>query len=258
MADYTIEDIVASLRSAGVEEGDNIFIHCNIGFFGRLEGATSADSLCDGFFEGLKRAVGEEGTLVVPTFSYSFCHNEIYNPKTTKSGCGLFTEYIYKQEGVIRSLDPNFSVAAFGKNAEYFTENPVHESFGYGSFWTRLMEKNGKIVCMNMDCGSTFVHYIEKQNEVPYRYNKAFNGCMELESGEVKRDYFVHFVYGLENPEDGPFFTRLDKKIREAGLCKEANLGKGTLLTMDSNKYYDFITETLKTEPRFLTIGGDK
>lgn len=258
MPDYTVDDIVTSLRKAGIVEGDNIFIHCNIGFFGRLEGANSADSLCAGFFEGLKKAVGEEGTLVVPTFSYSFCHNEVYNPMTTKSGCGLFTEFIYKQEGVIRSLDPNFSVTAYGKNSKYFTENPVHESFGYGSFWTRLMEKKGKIVCMNMDCGSTFVHYIEKQNNVLYRYNKAFNGIIELGDGSIMRDYYVHFVYGIETPDDGPCFTRLDKKIREADLCVEANLGKGTLLTMDANKYYEFISETLKKEPRFLTIGGDK
>lgn len=257
MADYTVDDIVTALREAGVCEGDNIFIHCNIGFFGRLEGATSSDTLCEGFLEGLKRAVGPEGTLVVPTFSYSFCHGEVYNPATTKSGCGLFTEYIYKQDGVIRSLDPNFSVAAIGKYADYFTEKPTNESFCYGSFWTRLMEKKGKIVCMNMDCGSTFVHYIEKQNEVPYRYNKAFNGCIELPDGTVKRDYFVHFVYGLESPEDGPYFTRLDEKIRCAGLCRTANLGKGTLLAMDANEYYDFISKTLKSEPRFLTRGGD-
>lgn len=231
-------------------------MHTNIGFFGRMENANSADALCEGFFNALKETVGEDGTIVVPTFSYSFCHQEEYNPQTTVTTCGMFSEYVRRQPEVIRSLDPNFSIAAFGSKAEYYTSNPTHESFGKGSFWERLLENKGKIVCMNMDCGSTFVHYIENCNQVPYRYNKAFNGTLIDYEGNQKRDYFVHYVYGYENPEDGPFFPRLNEKYHEAGLCVEAKLGKGVMLSMKSEEYFEFITETLKKEPRFLTIGG--
>ncbi len=255
---YTYTDIVDALKSVGIKEGDTLFIHSNIGFYGRMENVKKPEELCDGFLRALCKVVGTEGTVVMPTFSYSFCHNEVYDAKTTPTTCGMLPEYMRKQEGVIRSNDPNFSVAAIGKLAEYYTENPAHESFGEGSFWERFLKNKGKILCMNMDCGSTFVHYIEHLNHVPYRYNKAFNGIWIDENGEEKRDYFVHYVCSMEKPEDVAYFVRLDEKCHAAGICKSASLGKGTLLVMDSEKYVDFISSTLKTEPRFLTVGGDK
>ena len=256
-SNYSYEDILEALDRIGISEGDTIFLHTNIGFFGRMENAKTADELCGKFFAALKEKVGEGGNLVVPTFSYSFCHQEHYDPLTTSTTCGMFSEYVRKQEGVIRSLDPNFSIAAWGKLAEYYTENPAHESFGKGSFWERFFKEKGKIVCMNMDCGSTFVHYVENCNQVSYRNNKAFNGILTDAEGKEKRDYFVHYVYDMDKPEDGPYFPRLHEKYKDSGLCKEAELGKGIMRSMKAEEYYKFISDTLQTEPRFLTIGGD-
>ncbi len=256
-SNYTYEDIIEALRKIDIVTGDTVFLHTNIGFFGRLENAKTADALCEGFFDALQEVVGKEGTIVVPTFSYSFCHQEEYDPVNTPTTCGMFSEYVRKQDGVIRSLDPNFSVAAWGRLAAYYTGDPSHESFGKGSFWERFLKEKGKIVCMNMDCGSTFVHYVECCNQVDYRYNKAFNGILTDYQGNRKKDYFVHYVYDLDKPEDGPFFPRLHEKYQECGLCREAALGKGIMRSMKSEEYFTFISDTLKKEPRFLTIGGD-
>lgn len=252
--DYTRQELENCLKEIGIVSGDNLFIHSNIGFFGRMEGVNSANDLCENFIIALKNVVSESGTFVLPTFSYSFCHNEVYNPSTTKSKCGMLTEYAIRQKDMIRSLDPNFSIVAWGKLADRYTENPTHESFGRGSFWERLLESGGKIVCMNFDCGSTFIHYVERANSVPYRFNKAFNGTIHLDDGTEWRDYAVHYVF--EGDKDYPDCTRLDKKCREIGLCKTANLGKGTILAMDVNEYYELICDTLHNYPRFLTVGG--
>lgn len=252
--DYTRQDLEYALGKIGIGKGDRLFIHCNIGFFGRMEGAGSAEKLCDNFLFVLKKVLTDEGTFVLPTFSYSFCHGEIYDPKSTKSVCGMLTEYARKQEDVIRSLDPNFSIAAWGKLAREYTENPTHESFGEGSFWERLLNGGAKIVCMNMDCGSTFVHFAERYYSVPYRYNKAFNGVKVLSDGTRQRDHAVHYVFDGE--EDAPSFERLDRKCRDEGICKTTDLGKGSMLVMDIRQYFDLICKTLKTEPRFLTAGG--
>ena len=197
-ADYGFHDITAAFQDVGVQQGDSIFIHSNLGFLGMPEGARNADDICSMFLKAIQIVIGNAGTLVVPAFSYSFCHGELYNPESTASACGMFSEYVRVQRDVRRSLDPNFSIAAWGRLAEYYTDAPAHESFGKGSFWERLLEQKGKIICVNMDCGSTFVHYIEHFNQVPYRYNKAFNGVMVNFNGMEKRDYFVHYVYDLE------------------------------------------------------------
>ena len=254
--DYTYEDLVNAIKRIGITKGDNIFIHSNIGFFGRMENATSVDTLCGSYITALKETLTEEGTFVLPTFSYSFCHGEVFNPVKTKSDCGILTMYSLHQRDIIRSLDPNFSVVSWGKHAVFYTKNPAHESFGKDSFWERLLSTGGKIVCMNFDCGSTFVHYVERCASVSYRYNKAFNGKFEFDDGTSFRDYAVHYVH--DGGTDEPYFGRLDKKCRQAGICKITNLGKGTMLSMDIKEYFDLIMQTLQVEPRFLTVGGDK
>ena len=251
--DYTCQDLENSLREIGVSEGDNVFIHSNIGFFGRMKDVKSADELCNCFLSVIKKTVTTNGTIVLPAFSYSFCHNEVYNPKTTKTTCGMLSEYAIKQSDTIRSIDPNFSIVAWGRLSKEYTENPTHESFGKGSFWSRILESGGKIICMNFDCGSTFVHYVERANDVSYRYNKAFNGIIEMPDGNKIRDYAVHFVF--EGEKDYPTFERLDRKCREKNICKISNLGKGTILAMDIKQYYNLICESLKENPRFLTVG---
>lgn len=251
--DYTRNEFEACLRELGVVSGDNLFIHSNIGFFGRMEGVKSADELCAEIYTALKHVVTESGTIVLPAFSYSFCHNEVYNPLSTKSDCGMLSEYAIRQKDTIRSMDPNFSIVAWGNRAKEYTENPPHESFGEGSFWSRILASGGKIVCMNYDCGSTFVHYVEKSNSVPYRYNKAFNGVIRLNDGQELRDYAVHFVC-----DEGPNrqeLSRLNELCKKMNSFMRVSIGKGSIIAMDIGEYYEFISKALKENPRFLTIG---
>ena len=105
---------------------------------------------------------------------------------------------------------------------------------------------------MNFDCGSTFVHYVERVNQVPYRYNKAFNGTMVVE-GKEARDYAVHYVYDNTRPQDGPEFSRLDALVRQQPFFFRAALGRGNLLHFPAQEYKALITETLKKRPYFLT-----
>lgn len=249
VANYTKQDIIDRLREIGIEKGDDVFIHSNLGFYGVLEGCKSADSLCVTFIEALTEVLGEEGTVVTPTFSYSYCHNEVYNPATTPTTCGMLATYMFKHYPENRTLDPNFSVCGIGHNMSEYKKCNVHEAFGQGCFWELFKKNNGKIICMNFDAGSTFVHYIERCNNVSYRYNKAFNGQTQI-GEEIFKDYAVHFVF--EGDDNAPSMERVDELCRANNLIKEAPLGKGTILAYSSNEYYDFFTELLKTRPRAL------
>jgi len=254
---YSYNDLIRALKSVGMEQGDTIFIHSNIGFFGKAENVKSSDQLADFFFRALKESVGSEGNIICPSFTYSFCHDEIFDPAVTASNCGMLSEYMRKQDDVLRSLDPNFSIVAWGKNAKEYTKVLTHESFGAGSFWERLLHtQKSKILCMNYDCGTTFLHYVEKMSNVPYRYNKAFNGKM-IVNGHEKKDYFVHWVYDLEKKEDASNTKLLSDLCKEKGICKTSYLGRGVLHCMDVKEYYELIQNELKEHPRFLTKGGD-
>lgn len=148
-------------------------------------------------------------------------------------------------------------MVSYGKNRIVYTKEPAHESFGKGSFWERFLNTKGKIICMNFDSGSTFVHYVEHENQVIYRYNKAFNGEMVC-NGTRLRDYFVHYVYDKDKAEHEPDFSKLDRLCKEKGICKTVFLGRGSINCMEAEEYFHFISEMLKKEPYFLTKGGNR
>lgn len=252
MAAYTYHDILEALKAVKLSEGDDVFVHSNIGFFGKLEGANSADDLCKAFVEAFMDIIGKTGTLVLPTFTYSFCHDEVYDPATTPTKCGMLPEYLRRHPQARRSNDPNFSVVAIGARAEEYTRDWAHEAFGQGCFWEHFLRNEGRIVCMNFDCGSTFVHYVERMNNVPYRYNKAFNGIMCL-NGKERRDYAVHYVYDNAQPQDAPDFSRLDEIVRKQTFFSQIKLGKGSILQFPAKEYAEVISAALKEDPFFLT-----
>ena len=55
--------------------GDTIYCHSAIGYFGRLLDCDSADDLCECFFDSIFEIIGDSGTLIVPTYTYSFPKN---------------------------------------------------------------------------------------------------------------------------------------------------------------------------------------
>ena len=248
-SDYSIQDIQKALLEIGIQYGDDVFIHSNLGFFGILEGCRSADALCESFFSAIKSVVGDEGTIITPTFSYSYCHNEIFDPYNTKTNCGMLSEYMMKLYPDNRTMDPNFSVCGTGAHMEEYKKCNIHEAFGEGCFWDLFQQNHGKIICMNFDSGSTFVHFIERKNNVSYRYNKAFNG-QTLVNGKLKRDYAVHFVF--EGADDAPCQERVDELCKEYHISKQTNLGRGTILAFPVQEYYDFFSDILKKRPRVL------
>src|SRR5215470_17644167 len=109
MSDYSSADIKAALDKLPLGRGDIIFCHSNIGFFGRSSYGTYGD-VCEAFFDALMARLGYEGTLCVPTFTYSFQRGEVFDPDCSVSSMGVFAEWIRKHEASTRSDDPCYSV----------------------------------------------------------------------------------------------------------------------------------------------------
>ena len=205
--DFSKSDIVNALKNVGLKPGDNIFVHSNIGFFGKLEGGNNKDDYYRIFKDAIFEVIGSEGTLVVPTFTYSYCWNQVYDKHSSKSTCGFFSEMVRNDSSSVRSEDGNFSIAAIGKNALYFVSDSPSDSFGEDSFWGKFLKLEGKFCNWNFDSASTFIHFVEKQLNVDYRYDKTFLGKSLIKGKKVDKK-FTHFVYDLEKPENSPDFSQ--------------------------------------------------
>lgn len=253
--DYSKNDIINALRKVGIEKDDNVFIHSNIGFFGKLQGDNSKESYWKIFKQAIFEVIGNEGTLIIPTFTYSFCWNKIFDKKSTISTTGLLSELVRNDPASYRSNDANFSVAAIGKNAKIFTNNIPSHSFGANSFWERFLKVNGKVCCFNVGMNyNTFIHYVEKVLNVPYRYDKEFFG-KSLIDGKLEEKKFVHFVRDLDDPNTYPDLTEFVNIAHQLQAISETDLGRGKISCISAKATYDIISREIRKNPNLLIKG---
>ena len=167
------QDFADALAAAGLRRGDTCFVHSGIRHFGSPK-KLNRQRLLEAMATVFTEAVGPEGTLVFPTFTYSYCDGQIFDVDCTPTKMGVLNEYFRTRADVQRSTHPLFSVAAWGKHRDRFT-SVGDDSFAANSVFGRLHDLRGKLVFFGVPFEvCTFVHYIEQAFGVPYRYLKEF------------------------------------------------------------------------------------
>lgn len=249
---YEFKDLINGFKHIGIKEGDTLFCHSNIGFFGRLKDAETSEqtvkSILDAFFEVL----GSTGTLVVPSYTYSFSKNLPYDPEHTPTDCGIFSESLRCHPNAKRSHDPNISVVAIGSKAEDLTQNVPTNAYSEDSFFDRFYHENGKIVNLNFDAGSTFIHYVERKLNVPYRFDKTFQGEFKYRDILESRSSTI-FVRDNSNDNTISEFSIFDKLAREHGKFRTQKIGRGFIAMISSKDTFELIQKYLSIYPDFLT-----
>jgi len=249
---YTRQQLVDALRAVGVAPGDILFGHSNIGFFGIPENTAGTEQVCQLVYSAFQEVLGEDGTLIVPTFTYSFPKNEVFDPDLTHGNCGVFSEWIRKCPDARRTSHPCISVAAIGARSKEITRDVPRNGYAAGSFFDRFFKANGKICNMNFDAASTFVHYVERCEGVPYRFDKTFNGNL-CQAGRVIPTSCTIAVRYLSSDYTEPEFGHFDRLATGRGLYKHAEVGRGFVGLISAVDTYELIRETLPERPWFLT-----
>lgn len=241
--EYLIEDIINAIKKAGIKKGDSIFVHSDLKSFGKLNNKITRDEYVGSFFKALLEVVGKNGNIIMPTFSYSICKKEIFDPETTPSTVGILTEYFRKLKNVKRSKDAIFSVAAFGPDKDYFVDVGTN-CFGEKSIFEKLYHKNVKMVFLGETFDITYMHFIEQRYGVPYRFIKKFKGEIKL-GNELKEFIFDYNVRPLDkninyNLEGIAFF------LESKGVLKKAELGNSKIRVVNAVDAFNEIIKGLK------------
>ena len=250
--DFNPNDLHDALSRLPLEQGDVIFTHSNLGFFGRPEGVSSREQLCEMFFEEIMSILGDNGTLIVPAFTYSFPCKQVFNPLESPSAMGIFAEWVRCHPDSVRSEDPCYSVSAIGRNATSLVANVPSNSFGDDSFFDRFYRVGGKILNMNFDAGSTLIHYVERKLDVPYRFDKTFDGVI-VRNGERHSASSTIWVRYLSDDALAFDSKPFDKLARETGVFRVTPLGRGQIGLISAHDTYRCICEALPKRPWFLT-----
>jgi aminoglycoside 3-N-acetyltransferase len=253
---YTRADFAAALRAVGVRAGDVVFSHSNVGLFGRCADGTTAAAVVGTILGAFDDVLGPAGTLAVPAFTYSACRGEPFDPARSPSTCGAFAEAVRQSPGAHRSHDPIFSVAAVGARAAALVADVPPECFGPDSFWDRFLRADGIVCNLNLDAGSTFLHYVERRGNVPYRYDKVFPGTVVL-GGQPRGRSAVFYCHDLTDPQSVAAFEPFDACARARGIVRTAPVGRGALVACRATDIVAVLEDEFRTRPLLLTAGGE-
>lgn len=244
---YSLEKLTDDLKNNGIVSGDILLVH--IGF--RTINAESPMQV----IEALESVIGENGTLVMPSFpggsEFFLAHNStVVDVRTHPSDCGLVTETFRKLPGVIRSLSPGHCMAARGRLAVELMKD--HEkcrvSAGKGSPFEKIIDHHGKIVLIGTgNDHNTTLHYVENTHGAPTVCAMEFYPAVINTAGERIIVPTLPHMPGLPR-----VYSKADPLLEEAKIQKRGKFGDAELRVIDAYEMNEFIGKMIEEDHTFL------
>lgn len=233
------EQLVAQL---GLKEGDRIWLSSElikyVLKFKKKSLSFDGSKLIDAF----QKAIGKNGTLLIPTFSFEFSNNGFYDIKNTKGTTGALGNIALQRDDFQRTKHPMHSFAVWGKDRELLTSLNNRHAFGVDSPFGYCIGKHVKQVILGTDYvhAMTFVHYAEASCNVPYRFAKSFTGTYVDENGKEEVRTYDYAARKLEiRPEET--FNKMGEILEREGTSKMIIIDGITNYVIDLAKSYPLI-----------------
>lgn len=187
------------LKEAGIQKGDILDVASDLlsVMLRFRERGEKFDA--DQMLNALQNAVGEEGTILIRTFNWDFCHGVPFNYRTTPSKVGALGNIALKRADFKRTKHALYSWCVWGKEQEHLTSIDPEDSFGDESIFAILEEKNAKLLIIGDTSGlpTTGLHRAEQRAKIPVRFIKRFTGQYIDESGVCSEKTYSMFVRDL-------------------------------------------------------------
>ncbi len=242
-------DITKTLNEIGIQKGDTVLVHSSFKSLGEVE--DGAEAVILGFLD----AIGDDGTLVFPTFTqkdFSKAYETWHIDK--ESDTGYLTNYFRKREGSVRSDQATHSVAASGQLAKWLTETHGHTSkrignmgdtpFAPDSPWEKMYQKGAKVVLLGVrPVYITFRHYAESL------YVEELLRSVEGKDGYTAlKDRLKAF----NKPGIWPnvYNEWVADELEKAGNIKKASCGPSLFTAVESVEFVNFVLDRLRSRDR--------
>lgn len=245
------EQIVSGLKSLGIKRSDNIFVHCSMKKFGFVCGGAQI------IIEALIEVIGEDGNILMPTQSWknldpsAGVHWEepeewwqairdnwpAYDSRITPTNTmGSVAEMFRNWPETKRSNHPARSIAALGKDSEYFVENhDLSNIFGIESPLHRFYKKNGKVLLLGVGYDkNTSLHLADELANYPSKHYITESSAIIKNGKREWIQYETLFVDGEDFEEIGQNFEKVSKSL------KSKDIGNATVKVMEQRELVDF------------------
>jgi aminoglycoside N3'-acetyltransferase len=235
MTSWTSQALAEQLHSLGVRRGGVLVVHMSYRAVRPIAGGPI------GVIDGLREALGPEGTLVMP--SWTGDDDTPFDPRQTpvSSDLGVTPEIFRQIPGARRSAHP-FAFAALGPEADAIVGDPLPlPPHRFDSPLGRVYERGGQILLLGVGHDSdTTIHLAEALARVPYGVPKHIT---------VTRDGKAVRIEYVENDHCCQRFALADEWLRAHGLQREGRVGNAHARLVDSRDVVGVVAEQLARDP---------
>lgn len=209
------------VKYLNIKNGDRILISSDITNLVITSQENNEKFEINEFINSIIDAIGENGTLVFPTYNWGFCKGKTFDYYKTRSKTGILGTTALKRTDFKRSNHPIYSFAVWGKDKDIICNINNISSFGSDSPFGYFYNNNFKNLILDVDYSScfTFVHFVEAQvGNLPYRYDKIFTAKYTDEFGETTMREYSMYVRDLDLNVRGDC-NPLGKILEENGIA---------------------------------------
>ena len=261
MQAVTNETILSTLRKAGVEQGDVLFVHSAMRPFGLIDGGATTVA------EALIEAVGESGTVAAPAFCFvhEIQSEPIIDPANDPSEMGAISEAIRRLPGAKRSAAFRHSISAVGRHAEFLT-NVDHKLsvFHMESSFGRMYALNAKIVLIGVEyVNSTSHHFAEFVLQVQDRHTIEQSVILRHSDGTLEKTVMTDYQ-PKPNPSGAYYshphdFNKSGLMLEKAGKVGIASAGNAMIRVFRMRDLINLLLRTYPLDDMILNVrDGEK
>lgn len=217
---YTKEDLLKCLKEMELTGKEAIMVHSSMKSIGEVDGG--ADTVVDAFMEFFK-----EGLFMTPTHTWVQMSAEysVFDRETEPACVGIIPNVFRKREGVIRSLHPTHSIAAYGKGAEEFLKGEENATSPCppGGCWDRLRDIDAKILLLGVThTRNTYIHSVDEVMGIPDRLTDEPTLMHIVMPDGTQKDVqmFRHFNKTLQTGNFSDEFDKMKQAFYDLGAAK--------------------------------------
>ncbi len=238
----TSNEIKAGLEKIGLKRGMTVYVHSSMRSFGYVNGGSNS------VINSILNLVGDEGTVVMPTFTHK---TDVFDPENTKSWTGVISENLRMKENAVRSIHPTHSVTAFGLLAKKITKD--HEKskapFDEKSPFHKLALEESYVLMLGTE-NNSMIHYVQNKVEFPnlflkedYELKCKINDKIKIIKTKMHDpNGSIKYIYKGNVCTDVQFLVNMykDRKFDENGYMKTVKIGNAVCHLINTQ---DFVRE---------------
>ncbi|MBF0604048.1 MAG: HAD-IIIC family phosphatase [Nitrospirae bacterium] len=203
-----------------------------------------------------RRLIQQGRTLIIPSFTLSFCRGQPYHYLHSPSETGIVADWFMELYESRRSAHPIYSFVIAGPDRDRLLRQKGKTTWDPESLFGLFQKENVRFVMFGVGLDAcTQIHYYEEEAQVPYRYYKPFQGLANFGSGQHET---IAMMYARHIDSVGRVqFGMVGERLLAKGLVDGHPWQGGSIQAYDCESLALVTRELIESDP-YVFMGSDR